>query len=226
MDLSYHHKLSHIGSCLGITEALEAIDEKIRPQDRIVLDAAHGALGYYVYLENKGVAKAEILYEKHGVHQNRDINNQIWVSGGSLGLAGSISLGMAMADRQRDVFVILSDGGLREGIWSESLRIAHDLKITNWKPYLVFNGYAAYGETNYQQVKNQVEGLGFPVEIIRTEYGKMLPLFRGLSAHYLTLDEKTYTEATKQLETWEDKRNKTPLSSGPEGIRRNQEETK
>lgn len=189
-QLTYENNLSHYGSSLGVYEVLKEIEKVKTPEDIIVLDEAHGAMGYYAWLEEQGVADAQKLFEKHGVHQNRDPENQIWVSGGSLGQAGAVSLGMAIADRQRDVFVIFSDGGFREGIWSECLQTAAKLKINNWKPYLNFNGFSGYEETDYEQIRKQIEGLGHPVKIIKTHVD-------GLQDHYRKVTEEEYRKSNR-----------------------------
>ena len=183
--LTYENELSHYGSSLGVYTVLKEIEKVKNPEDLIVLDEAHGALGYYVWLEEQGKGNAQELFNKHGVHQNRDIDHEIWVSGGSLGLAGSISLGMAMADKSRSVFVIFSDGGLAEGIWAESLRIAREYRVKNWKPYLNFNGYGAMREIDIDVVKDYVDGIGFPVDIIETKVN-------GLDDHYRKVTKEEY----------------------------------
>lgn len=183
--LTYENDLSHYGSSLGVYRVLKEIEKVKQTEDLVVLDEAHGALGYYVWLEEQGKANAQELFDKHGVHQNRDTDHEIWVSGGSLGLAGSISLGMALADRSRNVFVIFSDGALAEGIWAECLRIAKEYEIYNWRPYLNFNGYGAMREIDLDTVKEYLDGIGFPVNIIETKVN-------GLDDHYRKVTKEEY----------------------------------
>lgn len=187
-QINYEKGLSHYGSSLGVYEVLKEIEKVKKPEDIIVLDEAHGALGYYVWLEELGIANAEELFEKHGVHQNRDVDNQIWVSGGSLGNAGAISLGMAIAKPEHDVYVIISDGGFKEGVWAETFRAARDLRITNWKPYINYNGYGGYSKIDSLDLEHEVKalaGFGFPVTIIETHVD-------GLQDHYRKVTKEEY----------------------------------
>ena len=188
LEISYERKLSHIGSCLGVVEVLEEVDKVKKPEDIIVLDAAHGAVGYYVYLEKKGIANAEGLFEKHGVHQNRDIENQIWVSGGSLGLAASIGLGMAIANKERDVYVVTSDGAMMEGIWFEILRIKADKKVDNLRIYCNANGWGAYDPIDVDELERRVHTFCSDVVFVRTEV-------EGQQDHYKILTKEEYERA-------------------------------
>src|SRR3990167_3990760 len=112
LEISYKEKLSHIGSCITASEVIEEVFNLMQPRDLFVLDEGHAALALYVALEKYKGKDAEALFHKHGVHPNKDLDVGILVSAGSLGLAGSIALGMAMADRTRDVYVVTSDGAL------------------------------------------------------------------------------------------------------------------
>lgn len=188
--LTYEKELSHYGSSLGVYEILKEIEKVKRPEDIVVIDEAHGALGYYVWLEEQEVANAEQLLKKHGVHQNRDVKNEIWVSGGSLGNAFAISLGMAIAKPEHDVYVIVSDGGFREGVVAETLELARDLKITNWKPYLNFNGYGGYSSIWRTDVEGKINGLGYPVNIVKTYVD-------GLQDHYRKVTQSEYEESKR-----------------------------
>lgn len=205
LEISKQEKLSHLGSSLGVFEVLEEVEKVKKPEDYVVLDAAHGALGYYVWLENQGKGDAVDLLHKHGVHQERDLEHEIMVSGGSLGLAASVSLGMAFADRNKDIYVITSDGAFQEGVWAESLRIARRYKLDNWKVYMSFNGFGAYHDISLEQTQKEIDGLGFPVTIVETKYAEQMPTISGLEAHYMTLNEESYKSATNELKEWKDK---------------------
>jgi len=191
LEISKKKGLSHIGSSLGVGQLLEEIDKVKRPEDIIVLDEAHGALGYYVYLEEKGIADAEELFKKHGVHQNKDSENEIHVSGGSLGLAGSIALGLAIGSPDRNIYCITSDGALAEGIWWETLRLKADLSVDNLKIYVNANGWSGYDPVNVDKLEERVHFFCPDVVFIRTNIDDDIlieyPQLEGLGGHYKTI---------------------------------------
>lgn len=182
LQISKDEGLSHIGSSLGVYQTLVEVKKEIQPKDILVLDAAHGALGYYVYLEELGIADAEQLFEKHGVHQSKDLDNEIYVSGGSLGLAGSIALGMALANKKRNIFVITSDGALAEGIWAETLRVKADMGVDNLRVFVNANGWSAYDAVDVDKLEQRIHATAPDVVFVRnnTDTGEL----RGLNAHY------------------------------------------
>ena len=157
LQISKELGLTHVGSCLGMAQVLEEIYQIKNPEDIVVLDAGHSGLALYVLLEYNNKQNALELYHKHGVHPNRDKRAGIEVSSGSLGLAASVSLGIALANRNKNVYVATSDGAFQEGIWAECLRFARKYNITSWKPYINCNGYGAYHEIFYEDIKREFD---------------------------------------------------------------------
>ena len=47
---------------------------------------------------------------KHGTHPHRDLEDKIYCSTGSLGMGIGIAVGMALADRSKNVYCLISDG--------------------------------------------------------------------------------------------------------------------
>lgn len=184
--LTYENGLSHYGSSLGVYQVLKEIDKVRKEEDYIVLDEAHGALGYYVWLEEHGKGNAQELLGRHGVHQNKD--GEIKVSGGSLGLAASVGLGMAIADNSHNVYCVTSDGALAEGIWWEIFRIKADMKIDNFKVYVNSNGYGAYDAIDTDKLVERVHAFCPDVTFVHTEVN-------GLEDHYRKVTEEEYARA-------------------------------
>src|SRR5689334_7883129 len=102
--------LSHLGSNLTAVGIIDRIYQKRKPHEPFVLSCGHAGLALYVVLEKYLGKNAEELYLKHGTHPNRDIENGIYCSTGSLGWGLTIAAGMAFADRERNVWCLISDG--------------------------------------------------------------------------------------------------------------------
>ncbi len=204
-EISYKKKLSHIGSCLTALPLLLDIFRHKKPKDIFILSQGHTGLALYVVLEahhstegSKFGIDAEELFDKHGVHPNRDLDNDIYCSAGSLGHGLPIAVGVALADRTRDVYCLISDGECAEGSIWEALMIARREKLDNLKVYLNANGYSAYDRTNVDMLKGMMEAVGIPVSIYLTNPPDVRFL-RGLKAHYHTMDKEDYRELLEEI---------------------------
>ena len=160
---------SHIGSALGIYQVLKEIEGKIGPKDVVVLDGAHGSLGYFVWLEETKGYNAHELHKLHGTHQHRDLEHQIEVSGGSLGLASGVALGKALANKERNIWLVTTDGAMAEGVNWEVLRIKDDLGINNLKFVVSANGFGAYGEIDTNTLERRMRAFCQDVLVVRTQ---------------------------------------------------------
>ena len=185
--LSHKHQLSHLGSCLTALPILYNIYLNKKKKDRVILSQGHAGLALYVVLEEFMKADAEELLLRHGVHPNRD--KFIDCSTGSLGHGLPIAVGMALADRTREVHCVVSDGEMAEGSCWEALRIAKELKLTNLKIYLNANSWSAYDSIDVDYLERRIKAFEFPVHIYRTKLPE-LTFLEGLEAHYHTLNEK------------------------------------
>lgn len=204
IEISKKHGLSHNGSCLT---AVNIIDEiySIKKEDEIfILSSGHAFLALAVVLEkyygretihNPYVAdtftildkinfNAEVLYLKHGTHPNRDIEDKIYCSTGSLGWGISIACGMAIADRTKNVYCLISDGESFEGVVYEVSNVIKKYDIENLKLYINFNGWGAYDII--EKMHLEVIKTMFPQMIIFqtkvSDYG-----FKGQESHYVKL---------------------------------------
>lgn len=179
-EISKEKGLSHIGSCVGMAEVLEEVYAIKRDEDLVVLDAGHAGLALYVALEEYEGQNAVELFDKHGVHPNKD--EHIPVSSGSLGLAGSIALGMAIANPDIDVYCLTTDGALTEGIWWETLRIKVDQEVNNLTVFVNANGYGAYDSIDLDLLEARLAMFDPSAIFMRTNSD--LPHAKGLDAHY------------------------------------------
>src|SRR5438477_597536 len=81
-------------------------------------------------------------------------------STGSLGQGLPIACGMAIADRAKNVYCLISDGECSEGSIAEALRIADENQLENLKVHLNYNGWGAYKEIKWMHPLTV-----FPMEI-------------------------------------------------------------
>ena len=129
--IAYKNKLSHLGSYLSSVAIIDDIFLKMKNDDIFILSSGHASLALYVCLEKYKNIDAEFLFEKHGGHPHRDEENFIYCSTGSLGLGITVALGRAVANPNRKVHVLISDGECAEGSVWEALSFAQINKLTN-----------------------------------------------------------------------------------------------
>lgn len=195
IDLSYEHRLSHIGSNLVTVNFLDHTYKTMEKGSEVVLGNAHAGLALYVVNESLGKCDAEEMLEKHGIHSTRDVEHGVEVSGGSLGQAESIAVGMAMANRDQNVYLVTSDGACAEGAVWESLRIAREQKLENLRVAVIANGYGAYGEIDTEDLDARLNSF-FPTLVVRANMFKWPDWLQGLDAHYAVMNDKMYEEIT------------------------------
>ena len=191
IDISYQLQLTHIGSCICCVDTIDKIYSIKKPEEKLVLSNGHAALALYVVLEKYEGIDAEYLYKKHGVHPNRDLANGIHCSTGSLGQGLPIAIGMALANRNKNVYCTISDGECAEGSIWESLTIAKEEKLDNLKIYLIINGWAAYKKINKNYLIKRIKAFDFPVKIVKTTV-EQYPFLKGLDAHYCKISKEDY----------------------------------
>jgi transketolase len=142
------------------------------------------SLGLYVVIEKYYGIDAEHIYLKHGVHPERCEECKIYCSTGSLGNGISIACGMALADRTKNVYCLISDGESAEGIVYEVANVMRKYELTNLKVYCNYNGFSANDPVEQWMIDNLIRIMP-DIEIWHTnveDYG-----LKGLSAHYVTL---------------------------------------
>lgn len=188
LKISKKHNLSHIGSCLMASGPIEAIYRVRKPDEPFILSCGHAALALYCVLEQWGFGDAEKLYEKHGTHPNRDMNQGIYASSGSLGHGMGIAVGMAISNQKRLVYVVLSDGECAEGSVWEALRVASDLRLENLRVAVICNGYGAYGKIDVDILEQRLQ-LFYPNIIIKTNLFNFPDWLQGQGAHYVVMND-------------------------------------
>jgi len=198
IDISYKHKLSHLGSNLTAVGIIDEIFKIKKSDEKFILSSGHAGLALYCVLEKYGGKNAEQIFNHHGVHPDRCVRCGIDCSSGSLGHGVGIALGIALADRSVKSFVLLSDGELSEGSCHEALRIKHEQKLDNLKVYVNYNFWGAY--KHIDDLHLSPSGLE-KIKIVRGTMAHLapFPFLKNQDAHYYTMTEEDYNLAMENL---------------------------
>lgn len=194
VSISYEQGLSHIGSCLTAVNIIDEIYKIKKPNEKFVLSCGHAHLAHLVVREKYESYK---IGKIHDIHCNK--KDGCDVSTGSLGMGLPIAVGMALADRKKNVYCLISDGECAEGSIHEALRIIKENKISNLKIYVNCNGYGAYRQIDYFETKFAL-GMeyGIPdINIRMTEFPKWSFVTDPQEYHYKVLSKEEYEKITR-----------------------------
>jgi transketolase len=144
---------SHIGSCLSVAEILAVCLINCEKNGNVlILSKGHAAAALYSGLF--GIDKISfddlMSYCTDGSNLIGHVNHHVSgvrFSSGSLGHGLPVGVGMALSDRSKKVFVIMSDGELNEGTTWESLAIAKHQDLDNLVVIVDVNAIQSFGET-------------------------------------------------------------------------------
>ena len=191
LEIAYKHKLGHLGSYLSAVPIIDEIYRNKSSEDIFILSSGHAALALYVVLEKYEGKNAEELFIKHGGHPHRDEKNGIYCSTGSLGLGITVAVGRALANKNRKVYVLISDGESAEGSVWEALRFIKESNLSNIQIYVNVNGYAAYDKVDVKYLVDRLK-VFLPTINIRYTSVNQYSFLRGLNAHYHVMSEEDY----------------------------------
>ena len=170
-------KSGHPGGSLSAVEILTALyfdqmnidptNPKMEDRDRFVLSKGHAAPALYATLSERG------YYDKEELNHLRQIGSMLQghpdmkkipgveMSTGSLGQGFSVACGMAMAAKLDNapwnVYALLGDGEVQEGIiWEAAMSAAH-YKLDNMIAFLDYNGLQIDGDVESVMNINPIE---------------------------------------------------------------------
>lgn len=222
IEVSHELNLSHIGSCLGCVDLIDAIYQVKKPDEKFILSNGHAALALYSIIEKYEGLNAKDIFKHHGVHPDRCKKCHLYCSSGSLGQGLPIALGMAIANSKKNVYCIISDGECAEGSIWEALRIARGRNLENLKILVNFNGWAGYDPLDFSSLRERFKGFGYEtkevnghkvedmVGALKTINSRktlllcrtipdQFPFLNGQDAHYYVMKDADYKEALGQL---------------------------
>jgi transketolase len=192
-EIAFKYRLGHLGSYMSSVDIVDEIFSKMGRDDIFILSSGHCALALYVCLEKYHGISAEDMFVKHGGHPHRDEENKIYCSTGSLGLGITIALGRAVANPNRKVWVLISDGEAAEGSIWESLKTIKEDGINNIEIYVNINGLCAYKEVDVDYMSTRLKAF-LPSINIRYTTVEHYPFLKGLNAHYHVMSEENYKQ--------------------------------
>jgi len=129
-------------------------------------------------------------------HPHYDEEAGIWASTGSLGQGVPIAVGMAIADRKSNVWLLTSDGEMAEGSCWEALRVAGEQRLDNLRVMVNANGTGAYGKIEQELLDTRLQ-MFFPTLVVRSNMYAFPDYLQGIDGHYHTLTEDEYKELIK-----------------------------
>lgn len=220
LRLSYHKKYSHLGSCLTAIDGIDAVYQIKQPHDVFVLSNGHAGVAWYAVLKDQNLI-SEAEFNAFNIHPDRNPEHGIEVSTGSLGQGLPIAVGMALANSQRTIYCMISDGECAEGSIWESLRFMSDHQLKNLVILLNANGWGAYDRVetsklirrisafdlevkecdghNLDQIKNNLQNVTQPSVICLQTINHQLPFLTDQDAHYYVMPESDWITSQELL---------------------------
>jgi len=201
ITISHKYHLSHLGSVLTAVDIIEDIYSKMDiHRDKFILSSGHAGLAQYVVIEKHQGKNAEDIFKHHGVHPDRCKECFIWASTGSLGHGIGIAVGMALANRNRNIYCLISDGECAEGSVWESLRVANEQKLDNLNVYVNHNNYGAYKYINNDELILKLNTYAPNLmNHVQTNFDDF-PFLKGQDAHYKVMNWQEYKLALRILD--------------------------
>lgn len=182
-------RAGHFGGSLSSAEIIAVLYDKVlrvdpknpswANRDRLILGKGHAVPIVYAALAHKGFFEKSVLstYRDEGSilqgHPDKNKTPGLDMSSGSLGQGLSVALGMALAGRREEpfnVYCLLSDGEMQEGmIWEAAMAASH-FKVDNLVALVDKNGLQVDGNTsdimNIDPLDKRFEAFGWDVQCI------------------------------------------------------------
>lgn len=200
VDICEKYKLHHLGSYFSSIPILEEIYSNMNLDDDVfILSSGHAAVALYVILERYYGFDAEQLLKDHGEHPKLDEKRKVYCSTGSLGMGLPVAVGRAMANKDRNVFCLISDGECAEGSIWESLEHIERLSIRNMFVYVNMNGISGYNEIDKLRLSQKLKAFKPDIKMRFTD-SSVFGLFNGIESHYLNFDKESAKKVRDKIE--------------------------
>ncbi len=205
LENSYKAGACHLGSSLSCVSILADLfySKKIKPE-QFLFGKASGVASFYAILADKGYFPKEKIaeYLKQYPLPSVEVPGIIH-SVGSLGHGLPVAVGMAYADRSRNVYILMSDGECQEGTTYESALFARQHNLANLYVIIDNNKYQALGKveeildltTAFEFLKNTLPNC----DIRDTVKGGDIDFLQGTAGHYKNLTEELLQQALCQI---------------------------
>lgn len=203
---SYEAGACHIGSALSCLDILiDLFYKTLKKGDIFLFSKASGVATYYAILADKGyfLKKELSYYLKNYPLPSKEVPGVI-NSFGSIGHGLSVACGLALGDRSKRVFILISDGELQEGSTYEAALFARQHKLKNLYVICDNNGLQACGrikdildlETAFDFYKKTLPNF----KRVKTIKGKGVKFLENkVESHYMNLTAEKLNEALKWI---------------------------
>ena len=206
LTASFSAHACHIGSALSCVDILVDLFYNIlKDGDVFIFSKASGVATLYSILADKGYFKKSDIayYLKNYPLPSKEVPGVIH-SVGSLGHGLPVAVGMAYADRTRNVYVLMGDGECQEGTTYESALFARQHNLDNLYVIVDNNGLQAMGKTNdilgLDTAFDFLERTLPNIRIEKTIKGKGVYFMENnYSWHYKNLDVNLLERALNQI---------------------------
>ena len=203
IEASYETGACHIGSALSSVDILlDLYFCRMGKDDLFIFSKASGVAALYAVLALKNyfpVKKVSYYLKKYPL-PSRKVPG-VLIDGGSCGHGLPIAAGMALADKKRDVWCLMSDGEMKEGTTWETLLFKKQHKLDNLKIICDNNDFQACGRLKdiLDLPWDFLKTMG--VERIKTKKGQGISFMSGDNSwHYRNLNKQEKERALKELE--------------------------
>ena len=105
---------------------------------------------------------------------------------------------MALANKNRKVYVTITDGECAEGSVWEALRFIADKNVDNIEVHCNANGWACYDTIDVNTLEKRLKSFLPSIHIHKTNFN-MLSFLKGLNAHYMIMTEEEYKQGLKEI---------------------------
>jgi transketolase N-terminal domain/subunit len=197
LDQSFKFNSHHLGSAFSALPIVLEIYAEKQKDDVFILSSGHAAAALYVVLGQELKRDSSELFEKMGEHPHRDKNWGIYCTTGSLGMGIAVATGVAIADRKKNVYCLVSDGECSEGVFWESIRFIKQNRLTNLFIYVNINGWAGYDKIDSNELAKEITSINNSVKIRKTSNYPFEEF--GLAAHYMNLTQELYKKLREKI---------------------------
>jgi len=183
IEEGHKRRHGHYGSSMSCVDAVKFLYDKVLTDDDIfIMSKGHGAPALHAVLETKGIIPPWTIHIEYA--EDRGIK----ATGGSLGQGLAVALGRAHAKQLKkekgNVYCLIGDGELQEGMCWESFNIARGLNVDNLIPLVDWNKYQAISsikeimKEDDKTIRNKLEAFGYNVQKINGHTEKGLEALR------------------------------------------------
>lgn len=174
VEMVYNASSGHVGGSLSIADVLVGLYFGVKEDtDKFVLSKGHASPALYATLALKGYLPEDELMTFRALgsrlqgHPKLNTDIGIDMSTGSLGQGVSCACGMAIADRNTQVWTVLGDGECQEGQVWESFMFANHYKLSNLCVIIDNNNLQISGKVtdcmNLNPLADKLKAFGFNV---------------------------------------------------------------